>query len=564
MNWKKRDSSNTIEEVIERNTGLSSNELITPKPHYHIQNLDKAAQLILNAIQNKKPIHIYGDYDADGVTSCSILSMALEHLNCDNFSTYLPCRFLDGYGLSERAIETINDGLLITVDNGISAVDAIANAKKKGIEVLILDHHLPREDGVLPNADVIVDPNALPDSDFNSYCAAGLAYRLAKELIDATNTVFLERLSCLAAIGTVADVMPLIHDNRKIVIEGLNAMNKGIMPTGLKALTEFLGMYYFEADDFGFKLGPIINAVGRLKEHGAQIAFDLMCSEDFDNAEVLSKHLIEINEERKEAVTEGVSCCELKIAEECLYGECPLVIYTSKDEPYQFPEGIVGILAGRIAENYKVPTIVLTETEKGYKGSGRSYGGVNLKEVLDKVNKHLVAYGGHSGAAGLTVKKENIEDFRFDMQGLCNNNITDDPDCCIYDLEIESNQVLSMLKSLKKFAPYGEGNPKPVFKIKRVVMVPKAGAFVKRMGSEGQHIKMFGPNYDVVAFDGSAKYEDFGNPIAIDVLGCISENHFGGREDIQVEALDFTRNEKENKSELADLLSAHLKNKGFK
>lgn len=567
MIWSKRNSSTTIEDVIEINTGISVHELAYPKSQYHIENLKEAVDMIRSAIHKNKKIYIYGDYDADGVTSCSILSMTLKYLGYSNFVTYLPCRFNDGYGLNEKSIENIDTGLLITVDNGISAVNAIKSAKNKGLEVLILDHHLPPEDGILPEADLIVDPNAIPGNDFNSYCAAGLSYRVANELLNASDFadfVFLQRMSCLAAIGTVADVMPLIHDNRKIVIEGLTSMNKGIMPTGLKALVEFLGMYQFEADDFGFKLGPIINAVGRLKHYGAQKAFNLLCEDNFDKAEMYSEELIEINEERKEAVSQGVEVCELKIAEDCLFGDNPLVIYTSSDEPYQFPEGIVGILAGRIAETYRVPTIVLTETEKGFKGSGRSYGGVNLKEVLDKVKNQLVAYGGHSGAAGLTVKKDRIEEFRSDMQGLCDCIESNDSERLYYDLEITSDNVLNMLNSLKKYAPYGEGNPKPIFKIKRAVLVPKGGSFVKKMGSEGQHIKMFGGKYDIVVFDGSAKYEELGNPIAIDVLGSISENHFGGRSDIQVEAIDFLKNEKKTTSELGDLLSAHLKNKGFK
>lgn len=563
MKWIKRDSSTTIEQVIERNSKLSIQELVVPKSEYYIENLELAADLVNDAIISGSPISIYGDYDADGVTASAILYMIFEELGYKNVSVHLPCRFNDGYGLSEKAVDLINEGLLITVDNGIAAVEAITAAKEKGLTVIILDHHLPREDGVLPPADVIVDPNALPNSEFNFYCGAGLAYKLACSIID--NSWFQKRISTLAAIGTVADVMPLIHDNRNIVIEGLNNMNKGIMPIGLKVLCEILGVFNFDAEDFGFKFGPIINAVGRLKINGATTAFEALTCIDYDLAHTYAQKLIEINEERKEAVSIGVDTCEQLIAEQCLFGDNPLVVYTTKEDRYQFPEGIVGILAGKLAETYKVPSIVLTETEKGFKGSGRSYGDINLKELLDKSRDHMLAYGGHAGAAGLTVSQEKIEDFKFDIQSKMEPISDIDTDVIFYDLELTStSDIESALNELKVYAPFGEGNPRPVFKISNTTLVPKAGAFVKRMGANGQHLKMFGSNFDIVAFDSTTKYQDLGEPLTIDIIGKISENNFAGKSSVQVEALDFSRTENSVKSSpLADMIASALRSKGM-
>ena len=562
--WIKRDATiSSITEVIEANVGMSVEDLLScSTKNYHIENLSEAAKLIQDTIMSGKMIAIYGDYDADGVTSTAILYTALKSIkgiSNTKISVRLPCRFKDGYGINTNVVESMPDAdLLITVDNGIAAVEAIKLAKDKGMQVLIIDHHLAPEDGILPPADVIVNPSALKGSTFNSYCGAGLAYRLAKELNVNVNT--LRKLSALAAIGTVADVMPLIEDNRNIVIEGLDAINHGITPNGLRVLLEDLGMYEVTAEDIAFKIGPILNAPGRLYESGAEISCKQLLFSDTDSARENAMKLLTANEERKVAVATGVSEVERMIAEECLFGDNPLIVYTLKDASYCFPEGIVGVIAGKLAETYNVPTIVLTETEDGIlKGSGRSVGNTHLKECLDKCSDILIKYGGHAAAVGVSINKNDIDAFRQRMAKLV-EPVSDSDNKIEYDLEISEKDIEAVMKELNQYEPYGQGNPKPIFRISDVSLSPKAGMFAKRMGAERQHIKLFGKNYSIVVFDGAEKYENMGEPIFLDVIGQLSENKFGGNSEYQVSEIAMKKREKEGtKSVLADMIFEALK-----
>lgn len=560
--WKKRDGCETLKDVIERNVGISIEEFMKPLSSDFILNLDNAVNCIEDAISKSQHITVFGDYDADGITSSAILYHTLKQLGCDSIDVRLPRRFSEGYGITEKAVQECEEGLLITVDNGIAAVEAIAAAKAKGLTVVVLDHHLLREDGILPDADVIVDPSAIPGSDFEHYCGAGLAYKLACKLVK--DNMFLKRMSCLAAIGTVADVMPLIGDNRQIVIEGLKNINAGVMPRGLNSLLQELGVYSVNETDIGFRLGPILNAAGRLYDDGAAKSFALLVSSD-SSSTVLARELIKINEERKETVAYSMEVCEQIIAEQCLFGECPLVVYTTKNDTYQFNEGIVGIIAGRLSEQYKCPAIVLTETEEGFKGSGRS-NTVHLKETLDKVlPEYFVKYGGHAGAAGLTIKKECIEDFKMAIQEVTEQPETFGEEIIYYDILITPDEIPRYAKELLEYAPFGQGNPMPVFLVENAPLIPKAGAFHKKMGAEGQHLRLFGKGFNFIAFNMSQKYEDLGEPLTIDSIGQLSINTFAGKADVQMECLDIEKSEiSGNKTALGDLLANALAKKGFK
>lgn len=381
--WKKRGTETDIPSVIERNTGISISDFINPPRNVYIKNLKEAATRIETAITNNESVTIYGDYDADGITGSTILYRTLTLLGHDKVNVILPKRFSEGYGLSLKAVSMIKDGLLITVDNGITAVDEIKAAKEKVLDVIIIDHHLLRDDGILPEANIIVDPKAIEGSDFSDYCGAGLAYKLAQIMIE--DDFILKQLNSLAAIGTIADVMPLIHDNRNIVIDGLKFINERKVPIGLNILLDELDFLKTDEHDIAFKIAPIINASGRMRDDGAMLAFNLI-AHDSDSLEVLAKNLININEERKNSVREGLELCEKKISEDCLFGDNPLVIYTTNAESNIFQEGIIGILAGKMAEKYKVSTFVLTESNGVLKGSGRSYGSVHLKNLLDEIN----------------------------------------------------------------------------------------------------------------------------------------------------------------------------------
>lgn len=565
MKWIKRDAAVRIEDVVERNTGIPIHDFLNPPTNVHIGGLTDAAIAIQDAVVNNELITIYGDYDVDGITSTAILFLTLVNLGHEKVSVILPKRFSEGYGLSQKGVDRIDTGLLITIDNGITAINEIQAAKDKGLKVVVIDHHLPREDGQIPNADVVVDPNAIPGSDFNGYCGAGLAFKLACLLLDDEETI--DKLSALAAIGTVADVMPLVNDNRNIVIRGLKRLSSGKNLPGLAALLNCLDMYEVSEGDIGFKLGPVLNAAGRMRDAGATEAFELLVK-DKAFARVRAEALISTNEERKAVVLSGMECCEEMIADQCLFGDSPLLLYTTKEDPVLLHEGIVGILAGRLAEKYKVPVIVLSETEGGIlKGSGRSYGNIHLKQLLDSAADLLVGYGGHAGAAGLSVTQEKVEDLRDRLkESMAKLEITEvaEPDTEFYDIEVNAHQIPAVMEKLKMFAPFGEGNPQPVFKVNTIRLAPRGGKFYRLMGNEGQHIKMFGQNCDVVGFDMATQYRDANEPACIDALGYISENRFGATVTLQVELMDFHPKEIEvTKSRLANALAQKMKEKGL-
>lgn len=260
MSFMKLDDCKSIAEVIERNTSVKAEEfvLLSEKEPF-IKNLKETVELILN---NKgKPFHIVGDYDTDAICATAIMEAGLRRGGI-HASTRLPKRFSEGYGLSKKIIDEIDSGVIITVDNGIAAHDAIKAAKEKGLIVIVTDHHLAPENEngiqIFPPADIIVDPAVENESEFHAYCGAAVAYRIVKELAPAFD---MTSLMILASIATVADVMPLVGANRKLVIDGLKAVNSGKGVTGLRVLLQKIKLTsHITEDDYGFKLGPIFNA----------------------------------------------------------------------------------------------------------------------------------------------------------------------------------------------------------------------------------------------------------------------------------------------------------------
>lgn len=566
MNWMKRGSALSIEEVIERNTGLDIETFLHPPSNVFIKGLQEAADMIMDSVVSGELITIYGDYDCDGITASAILFLTLVNLGHSNINVILPRRFTEGYGLSMAGVDRIDDGLLITIDNGITAVEQVAAAKEKGLKVVIIDHHLRREDNVIPEmADVIVDPNAIEGSDFSGYCGAGLAYKLACLMLDDKDV--LEKLSALAAIGTVADVMPLVMDNRNIVIQGLENLNHGRNFPGVAALLERLELYEVTEGDIGFRLGPVLNAAGRMYDDGAMQAFNLL-TRDRVYAKKAADEMVKINDERKEVVAKGIEYCERMIEDQCLYGESPLLLYTTCDDAYQLHEGVVGILAGRLAEKYKTPTIVLAETHDGIlKGSGRSYGDIHLKSLLDTASDIIAGYGGHAGAAGLSVDKDRVEELREKLKEsfeALDYHGEEGTDTAYFDLEVNAHQLPAVMAKLKRFAPYGEGNPQITFKVNNIRLVPRGGKFYRLMGNEGQHLKLFAQNFDAVGFDMAKRYREEQEPMCVHALGYVSENRFGHNTTLQIEMTDFQPKKVERKqSDLAMALAEKMKAKGL-
>lgn len=537
MRWKSRGFT-TIEEVIKANhPEMTLQEFLHPRDDYQIKNIPEMANFILKAKEDQKNITIIGDYDADGVCSTKELCMLLEALGISP-NVRLPRRFSEGYGLSEKIIDEIDDGVIITVDNGIAAGESIEKAKKKGLSVGIIDHHLnlidERNLPVIPNADVIIDPNVEGfGGDFNGYCASGLVYKLAQYM--KVDEKALDGILCYAAIGTVADVMDLIEDNRNIVIKGLKVINDfHNRPMAIGALMKQMYIGTMTESDIGFRIGPVINASGRLYDDGAQRVLDyFMMNENFPDLLREAEKLVQTNQERKRIVTEAMEEAEDYIKENCMFGERPLVLNLDANE------GVLGIVAGRLSERYQTPAFVLTEHEPGMlKGSGRTYGNIHLKNLMDACAEYLIKYGGHAGAGGLSMKEEHLMDFQMAASDFLEEQPEQINNERYYDLEVSQDDDFDeILQKLHQFAPFGQGNPPVTFLIKGFKLSPVGGSFYEAFGDMNDpHLKFHGKSMNVIGYNMYRRFQEQQHPVVLDIYGKLRPGRKGG----QFELEDFT------------------------
>lgn len=535
MNWKQTKPYKSILEVVMDKSGMTKEELINPLPVHatKIENLVNAAEMIKQYIENGKSIYIVGDYDADGITSSAILYHLFSQLG-NTPIVRLPKRMSEGYGIREKTIEDFAPSLLITVDNGISSINPIKVAKNRGFDVVILDHHIPQD--ILPPADVIVDPHINPEKNgYVEYCGAGLAYKLAQLL--TTDKYLLAKLESLAAIGTIADSMPLNGDNRYIVKNGLQTIRDGncIFP-GLKALLDIAEVYNINETDVGFKVGPMLNAAGRVIDDGATLSLKTLIASNYVEGENLAKELKTLNEKRKDMTNEVEDYIEGIISAEGLQYDAPLCVYAE-----DLPEGIIGIIAGRLASKYKTPTFVLSNCSISglYKGSGRTYGNYNLLSVINKARPFIATAGGHEGAAGISVTEDNYINMVNTMYQFMADYEPPVIDTEEYDISITAFDISSCYEELQKYAPYGQGNPRPIIKVENVMLLPRGGHTFRPMGKNYEHIKLYGKNFSVVCFDKAQEFKSMGCPTNIDVIGTISQNTFKYNSELQIEAVDF-------------------------
>jgi len=522
----------TVEQVVCSNTGMTPPQLLNDITEYQIDGLDVAAWMIKDAIKKKKTIYIPGDYDVDGVLASGILEMSVSALG-GNVIVRLPKRFSEGYGLRASMIDEFEpEHLIITVDNGITSIDAIKKAKEKGMTVIVTDHHLAAVDEVTkepiyPDADLIIDPNAIPHSaDFNGYCGAGLAYKLSIELLGKRHPLVPKLLS-LAAIATIADSVPLIGENRRIVKEGLKTLiTKEGTTKGIYALLTALELdKYVSAENIGYKIAPALNAPGRLRNDGAMDAYRLVTFDgSYLQARDLADKIIRDNTTRRELSDFWTDQVIQSIGNQGFSYDFPIVAYIPN-----MPEGIIGIIAGRIAEKYQSPCFLLSDISDPelIKGSGRSYGDVHLKELLDKNQAFILKYGGHAPAAGLTLKRSQLDGFREALQNtLCGHPpVAIDLNSC--DLKISPREINSTMKEILKFQPYGEGNPSPVIFIDELTLIPNGSAYY-RLISNGKGVKLTSSDIEIVSFQGAEDYAKLNNPRHVRVLGTMSQNHFMG------------------------------------
>jgi single-stranded-DNA-specific exonuclease len=534
-----------------------------------------AAELIHAAIRAGRRITVYGDYDADGVTASAILLLCLKQLGA-RVDSYIPNRIDEGYGLNHEALRTIaaqGGDVVVTVDCGITSVAEAQTARQLGLTLIITDHHLPHAPmGVasdqsatpfadsgratphvpLPDAAAIVHPG-LPGSTypFPGLCGAAVALKLAWALCQQASAAkrvsesmqkFLMRAVGLAAIGTVADVVPLIDENRILVRHGLNCLRHYPTPgiTALEKVTKLDKKRELDCEDIGFTIGPRLNAAGRLGQ--AQLALELLTTESAERAASLAKYIHDLNDQRK-SLERSVYKAANKLAQEA--GDplsMPALVLAGRG----WHSGVIGIVAGRLAEHYHRPTILISLDELGAKpgmGSGRSAGGFDLHAGLTACSQHLLGHGGHQAAAGLTIEEASVEPFRRDFCAHAERIISQDER--IAEIFVDAETPLTALthqtvRQIESLAPFGHGNERPMLCTTDVRLAEPP----RRIGETGHHLSLrleqHGVAIRAVAFGGGDWEDDLNKasgPLSVAFKPII--NSFRGRVTVEMQLADW-------------------------
>lgn len=460
--WKKRGTYHSVLEAIQEMSGLTEEELLSPshiEPN-RIQNIPEAAECIRAcAITQGMPVVIVGDYDADGITSTAILVKLLGHFGVRT-KTIIPKRFTDGYGISESLIQGITNSLIITIDNGVSAIEPIPRRQSGRKHCIVLDHHLPQD--TLPEADLIVDPHIFPEKNgYEHYCGAGLAYKLAEFLCASESSqqkkgLFFDLL-VLACIGTLADVVPLTGDNRYLVIAGLRVINHKTwfyqLSSGIQAILNLADRPYDE-DTIKFQIAPILNAAGRLYNAGSSSVLKALLSEDDTQSLVFASKMKQINEERKRLVTHWLTIAAAAAEEQ---SQAPLLTVCCPG----MPEGILGILAGKLAESFHRPAFLFSSVMET----------LNCSRAPDELTLTLTSP--RSSLSFLPMWKQPADTpapqaspfpqahypqmVRAMVQYMEDNPLPEQEDVLYYDLDLSEDELPAALETLKSHAPYGQG-----------------------------------------------------------------------------------------------------------
>jgi len=461
-----------------------------------LAGVPEAVARLRQALERQEEIVVYGDYDADGVCAATLVVSALRQVGARHVTTYLPDRFGEGYGLSRAAVENLKSkyptaSLLVTVDCGIRSAAEVEYARSLGLETIVTDHHVlpPEVDGTnpLPAAVAVLNPRRTDSRyPFAELAGVGVAYRLVEALfadlgsgpdgatLDATP--YLD----LVALGTVADVVPLVDENRLLVRWGLERMRQEPRP-GLRALIEVSGVTpgMVNSGDVGYRLGPRINAAGRLET--AQLALDLLSAESQETALPLARKLDEQNRERQRLLEAQVAIAQGLLGE--VDGQKILLVAHA-----ELHEGIVGLVASRLVEHYCRPALVMRRGEDTTKGSARSIEGFHITEALDACGHLFERYGGHARAAGFTVRNENLDALRDELTRYADEHLDASLLCPQY--HVDARVALDELgdetpHALAALGPFGEGNPEPALATQGLVL-----KVLQPVGRENQHLRM--------------------------------------------------------------------------
>ena len=504
---------------------------------YLMPDMEKAVNRILKAIENKEKTIIYGDYDVDGITSITVLSKFLKDCGLET-GFYIPNRLNEGYGLNKEAIKKIKEEgykLIITVDCGISGNDEVAYAYELGMEVIVTDHHEPLEE--LPKAVAVIDckrkDNKYP---FNSLAGVGVAFKLSQAIgqrLKMDEKSYLKYLD-IVCVGTISDIVPLVDENRVIAKLGLLLVEQ-TRNIGLRSIINSSGYKKIDSTTISFGVAPRINACGRMGK--AEEALELFLSSNINTVNDLTKRLNDHNSVRQateKAIYENVI---EKIEKEKLDDNKVLIVTGEK-----WHHGVIGIVSSKITDMYFKPSILLSFEEDGIgKGSGRSIPGFDLHEALSKCSDKIEKFGGHSMAVGITVKKDDLEDFKQELEKIATESKIDE---IIPIVNIDAKINLSdinkdMVASLKQLEPFGEANKMPIFAFKNL----KIDSI--RALSEGKHLKLtLKDNNNIInaiGFNMGYLVDEYRIGDKIDVAGVLEVNTFNGVDNLQINMKDIMK-----------------------
>ncbi len=504
---------------------------------FTLPDMEKACERINEAIENGEKITVFGDYDADGVTSTALLYSYLSSQGA-SVDYYIPDRAGEGYGMSVQAIDTLaqrGTRLIVTVDNGISAIEETDHANALGIDVVVTDHHKAGE--LLPNAVAVVDPHRVDSyCEFNEWAGVGVAFKLISALEESEGYDLLEKYADIIAIGTIADIVALKGENRIIARAGVAfvnlALNNKNLRRGLKALLDESGHTGpVDASTLAFRIAPRINAAGRMGS--AERALKLLLTDDYKQAQELAKEISQANAQRQ-AIESDITASAIEIIERNPHIKYQKVIVVNGEGYHQ---GVIGIVASRIVERYGKPCLVISENGGVSKGSGRSIEGFSLYDALTYCKDILVQYGGHTLAAGLTLETKNIDELRKLI-----NEYAEKIGSPVAELRIDcklnpASINLDMLSSIEQLAPFGAENPQPLFGLYNMTisgLQPAGGS---------KHMRMMltknGCTVSAIMFSVTPEEFPFSEGDRVDLAVKLSVGEYMGKAKINIQVKDI-------------------------
>ena len=507
-----------------------------PYDPLRLPGMDQAVPRLYRAIQQQEKVGVFGDFDVDGVTGSAVIAEGLEPFGTQ-VVPYLPHRTEEGHGLSTAAVEhLVNQGvsLIVTVDCGVSSSEEVAHAQGLGADVIITDHHLPQSG--LPNAAAIINPK-LPGGDypFNALCGAGLAFKLVQGVYEFYGQPWDRSLLELAALGTIADLVPLLDENRYLVAEGLGEMAHTNRP-GLQALYRRAGVLgdFLTTEIVAFQVTPRLNSAGRIGH--ALDSYRLLTTKSSEEAEALAEKLEGLNQERRRLTDEAMALAHQQVSVWADSGTMPAVLLVSGSA---ITRGVAGLVAGRLAESFHRPAVAISIENDFVVGSGRSIPEFDIFEAFNSCQDLFVRFGGHSQAAGFTLAREKLPLLEERLNAIAEKTLNSWESRPALDIDAEvrlddlAGDTLGWLSTLE---PFGSGNPQPIFLTRRARVVE-----ARYVGKTGQHLrlKVVGgqQRWTALAFNQAERWAD--GTATVDLVYSVSKDHWQGEEQLTLRVLDF-------------------------